>query len=42
MSTTELKEKEVIITKKSESLLSKRRKKILIDPLDDNNPRSRN
>ena len=38
MSTTELKEKEVIITKKSESLLSKRRKKILVDPLDDNNP----
>ncbi len=38
MSTTELKEKEVIRTKSTESLLSKRRKKILIDPLDDNNP----
>ena len=38
MSTTEIKEKEVIVAKKSESLLSKRRKKILVDPLDDNNP----
>ena len=35
---SEVKEKEVIKIKKSESLLSKRRRNILIDPLDDNNP----
>ena len=35
---SEVKEKEIIKTKPSERFLSKRRKKILIDPLDDNNP----
>ena len=35
---SEVKEKEVLKVKKSESLLSTRRKNILIDPLDDNNP----
>ena len=35
---SEVKEKEVLKVKKSEALLSKRRKNILIDPLDDNNP----
>jgi Na+-transporting NADH:ubiquinone oxidoreductase subunit D len=35
---SEVKEKEVIKVKKSEALLSKRRRNILIDPLDDNNP----
>ena len=35
---SEVKEKEVIKVKPSESLLSKRRKNILVDPLDDNNP----
>ena len=35
---TEIKEKEVVKIKKSESLISKRRRKILVDPLDDNNP----
>ena len=35
---SEVKEKETIKIKPSEGFLSKRRKKILIDPLDDNNP----
>ena len=35
---TEIQEKEVIKIKQSESLISKRRRKILVDPLDDNNP----
>ena len=35
---SEVKEKETIKIKPSEEFLSKRRKKILIDPLDDNNP----
>ncbi len=35
---SEVKEKETIKIKPSERFLSKRRKKILIDPLDDNNP----
>ena len=35
---SEVKEKETVKTKPSERFLSKRRKKILIDPLDDNNP----
>ena len=35
---SEVKEKEIIKTKPSEGFLSKRRKKILVDPLDDNNP----
>ena len=35
---SEVKEKEIIKTKPSEGFLSNRRKKILIDPLDDNNP----
>ena len=35
---SEVKEKEAIKIKPSEGFLSKRRKKILIDPLDDNNP----
>ena len=35
---SEVKEKEIIKTKPSERFLSTRRKKILIDPLDDNNP----
>ena len=35
---SEVKEKETIKIKRSEGFLSKRRKKILIDPLDDNNP----
>ena len=35
---TEVKEKEVIKIKPAESFLSKRRRKILVDPLDDNNP----
>ncbi len=35
---SEVKEKEIIKIKPSERFLSKRRKKILIDPLDDNNP----
>lgn len=35
---SEVKEKEIIKIKPSEGFLSKRRKKILIDPLDDNNP----
>lgn len=35
---SEVKEKEIIKIKPSEGFLSKRRKKILVDPLDDNNP----
>ena len=35
---TEVKEKEIIKIKPAESFLSKRRRKILVDPLDDNNP----
>ena len=35
---TEIQEKEVVKIKQSESLISKRRRKILVDPLDDNNP----
>ena len=35
---SEVKEKETVKIKPSEGFLSKRRKKILIDPLDDNNP----
>ena len=35
---SEVKEKETVKIKPSERFLSKRRKKILIDPLDDNNP----
>ena len=35
---SEVKEKEAIKIKPSEGFLSKRRKKILVDPLDDNNP----
>ena len=35
---TEVKEKELIKSKPKELLLSKRRKNILVDPLDDNNP----
>ena len=35
---SEVKEKDVIKVKKSEALFSKRRRNILIDPLDDNNP----
>jgi len=35
---SEVKEKETVKIKLSERFLSKRRKKILIDPLDDNNP----
>ena len=34
---SEVKEKEVVKIKPSESLLSKRRKNILVDPLDENN-----
>ena len=37
---TEIQEKEVVKIKQSESLISKRRRKILVDPLDDNNPNS--